>query len=177
MPNTFTAINSITVGSGGAASISFTSVPGTYTDALLLVSARNEGTAGGFYLRFNGDSGNNYSYRRIHADCLSNAAFDQTLNAAQIFNNQDPSTFSANHFSNNSIYIHRYAGTTYAKSMDIDGVVSRAANDYGSSFGGIIMTAAYWDNTSAITTITLTTESGTDFEQYTKATLYGIKSA
>ena len=174
MPITYKAINTVTVGSGGAASISFTGIPANYTDLNLLVTARNEGNAGGFFLRFNSDSGNNYSYLRITGDALGVATFSSSLNVAQIFNNQDPSTFTANSYSNNSIYIHRYAGTTYAKSMDIDGVVSINGGNYGSNFGGIMMNAAYWNNTSAITTITLTTESGTDFEQYTKATLYGI---
>lgn len=177
MPITYQAINTVTVGSGGAASISFSSIPSTYTDLHLLVSARNEGNAGGFFLRFNSDSGNNYSYLRITSDALGQATFDSNLNVAQIFNNQDPSTFTADSFSNNSIYIHNYARTTYAKSMDIDGVVSINAGNYGSNFGGIMMNAAYWDNTSAITTITLTTETGTDFAQYTKATLYGIKNS
>ena len=41
MATTYTLISSVTVGSGGAASIEFTSIPSTYTDLVLKLSARS----------------------------------------------------------------------------------------------------------------------------------------
>ena len=41
MPVTYKPIATVTVGAGGAASIDFTSIPGTYTDLLVLISARS----------------------------------------------------------------------------------------------------------------------------------------
>jgi hypothetical protein len=50
MATTYTLINSsVTVGSGGAADIEFTSIPATYTDLLLVLSGR--GTTGRRYIR------------------------------------------------------------------------------------------------------------------------------
>jgi hypothetical protein len=60
----------LTVGSGGAANIEFTSIPGTYTDLLIKLSARNvtnTETTGAIY--FNNDTTNaNYTARRLLGD-------------------------------------------------------------------------------------------------------------
>jgi len=47
MANTYQAIATVTVGSGGAANITFSSIPQTYTDLCLFISARSE-VAGNF---------------------------------------------------------------------------------------------------------------------------------
>jgi hypothetical protein len=64
---TYTLINSVTVGSGGAASMEFTSIPSTYTDLVVKISGRSDNT-GSFanYLRFNSDSGNNYTWINLY---------------------------------------------------------------------------------------------------------------
>ena len=55
MANTYTLIASNTVGSGGAASISFSSIPSTYTDLLVKISTRdNTGSFNDMLLTFNG---------------------------------------------------------------------------------------------------------------------------
>ena len=46
MALTYTALASVTVGSGGAANIEFTSIPGTYTDLVMLVSLRDYDSCG-----------------------------------------------------------------------------------------------------------------------------------
>ena len=43
MAVTFTQIASVTVGSGGAASIDFTSIPSTYTDLCIKTSIKEKG--------------------------------------------------------------------------------------------------------------------------------------
>ena len=62
MANTYTLISSVTVGSGGASSIEFTSIPSTYTDLLLNFSGRSNTNqaSGGFAckIEFNGSSSN-----------------------------------------------------------------------------------------------------------------------
>jgi hypothetical protein len=42
MANTYEAIATVTVGSGGATDIEFTSIPGTYTDLLIKSSLRSD---------------------------------------------------------------------------------------------------------------------------------------
>ena len=65
MPNTFTLIASSTVGAGGASSIDFTSIPSTYTDLCLKVSARSTATDTNvnMYVKFNGST-SGYSGRQ-----------------------------------------------------------------------------------------------------------------
>jgi len=58
MATTYTLISSVTVGSGGAATMTFSSIPQTYTDLLVRVSARNTSTSGsGLNMRFNSTEG------------------------------------------------------------------------------------------------------------------------
>ena len=67
MPNTYIKIASITVGSGGASSVSFTSIPSTYTDLCLLSSARTNRSdvSDPIKLNLNGDTGSNYPYKYL----------------------------------------------------------------------------------------------------------------
>jgi hypothetical protein len=70
MADTYTLISSVTVGAGGASSIDFTSIPATYTDLLIKVSARGASGASNITgtLRFNSDAGSNYSALRVYGD-------------------------------------------------------------------------------------------------------------
>ena len=65
--NTYTLIEKIVVGAAGASSITFTSIPQTYTDLKVVASARNTGNGSGQYLTFNGSS-TSYSAKRLIAN-------------------------------------------------------------------------------------------------------------
>ena len=81
-------ISSVSVGGAGAATIDFTSIPGTYTDLVLIVNMQSSytGDAGnGARIQFNGDTGNNYSDTNLRGTGssaisyrLSNSAYIQT---------------------------------------------------------------------------------------------------
>ena len=67
MANTFQLISSNILGSSTSA-ITFSSIPGTYTDLLLKASVRgdNNGTSiGSFILTVNGSSSSIYSFNRL----------------------------------------------------------------------------------------------------------------
>jgi hypothetical protein len=172
MANTYTAIATVTVGSGGAANIEFTSIPGTYTDLAIKVSVRgdNNVTTQQMYLTFNGAT-TSFSARQVYGDGAS-ATSDTLSNsgaAISIVNtNASPST--ANTFSSTDIYIPNYAGSTN-KSVSADSVTE---NNGTTALAGL--NAGLWSNTAAITTIKLTPQSG-NFVQYSSATLYGIKNS
>ena len=55
MANTYTLISSVTVGSGGASSIDFTSIPATYTDLCLVWSGRSAGSDVDTKITFNSE--------------------------------------------------------------------------------------------------------------------------
>lgn len=164
---TMTLISTVIVGSGGAASIDFTSIAGTYTDLYMVLSVRTSGATIGnsTLIRFNGSS-SNLTYRQLQGNGASAASYTAT-DGETGFTAAASST--SNTFANNSIYIPNYAGSTN-KSFSADTVTE---NNATTAYQGIY--AGLWSNTAAITSISLIPASGT-FVQYSTASLYGIKS-
>jgi len=174
MANTYQLISSVTVGSGGAASISFTSIPATYTDLVVLVSARSARTIeprDELHIRFNSDSGNNYSNRILQGNG-TNTGSGSTSTTDYIKKGTMPAAgATANTFSNNLIYIPNYAGST-TKAVSRDEVTETNST----TLNYIELSAGRWTGTAAITTITFTPEVST-FVEYSTAYLYGISNA
>lgn len=166
MALTYTAIATVTVGSGGAATIEFTSIANTYTDLVVKVSTR-AGNALGQFLTFNAST-SGYSARRLQGS--GSSATSETGGTSNIFflNNDNRATSST--FGNSEIYIPNYASSNN-KSVSIDSVTE--SND--STYGYQALVAGLWSNSAAITSITLTPETG-NYAQYSTATLYGIKN-
>jgi len=166
MANTYTAIATVTVGSGGAASIDFSSIPATYTDLQLLVSIREETSASAVvFMKFNNTTANR-SERYLQGN--GSTAVSGTTAVLQFIACQPTDT--ANTFGNASIYIPNYAGSNY-KSVSSDSV---SENNATGAFSRLV--AGLWSDTSAINQITITTDTG-DVAQYSTATLYGIKNS
>lgn len=167
MANTYVAIATVTVGSGGAATISFSSIPSTYTDLLLKVSARTDqaSVTSEINVTFNGST-SSISYRGLYGN--GSTAGSQTLTRHPILGTGSTATTST--FGNSEIYIPNYAGSNN-KSSSADAVAESNTTTVFS-----YLNAALWSNTSAITSVTLTPDSG-NFAQYSTATLYGIKNS
>lgn len=174
MANTYTLIASSTVGSGGAASISFTSIPSTYTDLCIKYSVRSSGNPAATYayITFNGSSSASYGMRRLYG-FSSTVASSESSNASSIAGAflVGGSDQTANTFGNGELYIPNYTSSNY-KSVSGDSVDEN--NSATNSFK--FLAAGLWSNTSAITSITLTGET-TNFAQYSTAYLYGIKKS
>jgi hypothetical protein len=170
MANTYVAIATVTVGSGGASSMEFTSIPATYTDLVILASTR--GASGNnnswIVVGFNSNT-SNYSNRILinsSGTVVSSAPGDNPPLGGAL----TPSDRTASVFSNNFIYIPNYAGSNN-KSFSVDGVDE---NNGSAIIQGLL--APLWSNTSAITSIQITTQGAGNFAQYSSATLYGIKN-
>ena len=175
MANTFTKIASVTVGSGGASSIDFTSIPATYTDLCVKVSVRTDKSgsySGAFGMQFNADTGNNYSNRDLYGTG-SSAGSATTSSSAGWFNEGavDSAGNTANVFSVCDIYIPNYTSSNQ-KSFSSD-----FASEGNTTAGYPIMTAGIWTGTSAITSIKFITDSAYTWVQYSTAVLYGIKNS
>ena len=171
MANTMTLISSVTVGSGGAASIDFTSIPSTYTDLCVLGSIRLSGN-GSTGLRINSDTGNNYQLKNLRGTGSSALSGGGTLSDIPFTVCQ--ATDTANTFGNFSIYIPNYAGSTQ-KSISVDAVSENNATAATAS-----LSAGLWTGTSAITALSLSYDhSGPSATvlQYSTAYLYGVKNA
>jgi hypothetical protein len=168
MANTYTLISSATVGSGGAASMGFTSIPATYTDLLVKLSARTNRalTVDGVLISFNGST-SNFTNKYLEGDG-SSASSSST---ARVAANAPGATATASTFSNGEIYIPNYASANF-KSLSSDSVTENNAT------GALTdLMANLWSDTAAITSITLTPLIGTSFDQYSTAYLYGISNA
>lgn len=167
------AIQTVTVGAGGAASIQFTSIPQTYTDLIVKLSVRT--TRPGtdvddeIYLEFNGSGGTAYSVRVVEGNGTTTRSA-QTLSSANMGRGLAPSdNATANTFSNCEYYITNYAGSTN-KSVSFDNTMENNATQ-----SIMNLASGLWSNTSAITSMKFTAV-GT-FDQYSTATLYGVFSA
>ena len=165
MANTFELISSVTVGSGGAASIDFTSIPSTYTDLCIKLSGRGTESAlkSNALFSFNGST-TGFTVRYLGADGSTPYTNSGSFRFCAFVN---AATSTANTFSNNDIYIPNYAGSAN-KSWSTDGVTENNATQTE-----MWMIAGLWSNTAAITSIGLTLSSG-NFVQYSTAYLYGV---
>jgi hypothetical protein len=171
VPNTFIKIASVTVGSGGASTITFSSIPSTYTDLLIMTSLRDSAaTVGNAGIRviFNG-SGSGFSTRWIFGTGVT--ANSTTDSGGWIRVGQVPGSLAtSNTFSNDCIYVPNYLSSNQ-KTLLGDSVMENNATESYST-----LTAGLWSNTAAITQIELQSNS-TAWVQYSTATLYGIKNS
>jgi len=162
------AIQTVTVGSGGASSISFTSIPQTYTDLVLKISSRgtNSGTAVAYEISFNGNTSN---FSSIILGGNGSSVFSYS-NQPRRIGLTSAAGATASTFANGEIYIPNYAGSNN-KSYSAD-----AVSENNATSAEIAMFAGLWSNTAAITSVTLTPQFD-NFAQYSTATLYGVTSA
>ena len=168
MPNTFTKIASVSVGAGGASNIDFTSIPSTYTDLCVKLSARN--TSAGYNdvrLRFNSNSTSVYSIRSLQGDGSSASSATETAQTSNWLGNTDNTTAST--FSSIEFYVPNYTSSN-AKSISLDNTSEANATNTRMQ-----MIAGLWNPSpqAAITAVNLFYSSG-NFAQYSTATLYGI---
>jgi hypothetical protein len=160
-----TLVSTVTVGAGGAASIEFTGIPGTATDLLLVLSGRVVGAADytASYFRVNGSTS---TFSSRHLAGTGSSVSSTTGGTGSIEFSLPGSTATASTFGNVAFYMPNYAGSTN-KTFSIDGVTERNATN---SIQRI--TAGQWATTSAITSVTVLSDS--DFVQYSTASLYTI---
>jgi hypothetical protein len=168
MANTFELIESKTLASA-VASISFTSIPSTFTDLQLVVSARGTTTFanGGYvYLFYPNGATTNLTSRYI----LGNGTAASSVTDTAPFIYMTPSDYTASTFSSASIYCPNYAGATN-KSFSIESV-----NENNATAANMNLIAGLWSQTTAISSLTITAAGG-NFAINTTAYLYGVKNA
>jgi hypothetical protein len=152
-----------------AADITFTSIPATYTDLYLVVSARTA-ASDNVLMQFNGST-TNYTYRIIRgsgsaASSLTNTTFGWSGAAIDL----GYTTSTADRFASHEAYIPNYAGSTN-KSVSTTG-----AQEDNTTTAYITAGAGLWSDTSAITSIKLYGYNG-NLQANTTAYLFGISKA
>ena len=157
MPSTYEPIATQTLG-GAASVITFSSIPSTYTDLVLVIQGAMA-TNGGNYIQVNGDTGNNYSVTFMYGDGSSAVS-------TRAANSPSASAFYLNTGQSNAILqFMNYNNTTTYKTF-----LSRA-----NSADFVSARVSLWRSTAAINSITV----GSTFNYNTGSTftLYGIEAA
>ena len=169
LATSYNSISTVTV-SSPVSSISFTSIPATFTHLQIRGIASNTANINeGYRFRFNSDTAGNYSAHRAIGDGTSIAA-DGNANIsyageASSTNSPVPQTFST------LVYdVLDYTNTNKYKTV-------RALSGKDTNGGGkMTILSGNWRDTAAITSITIFTIDA-NFAQYTQFALYGIKGA
>lgn len=167
----YESIATQTVGSGGSTSITFSSIPSTYKHLQIraLIKTSNSGAPYAFQIRYNGDTGSNYTYHRLFGGGGGALTSVATTGATQASLAYIPASGETNIFANCIADILDYTDTSKNKVHRALGGYDANGSGYGTFFSGV------WLNTSAITSITVISESGSTMAQYSSIALYGIK--
>lgn len=165
MPSTYTPIATSTVVGSATATITFSSIPSTYTDLILVLNGATAGSIRDAIVRFNSDSGTNYSLTEIKGDG-SSATSSRASNITSAFFGYNSAITTAFE-SVNIMHIQNYSNTTtYKTAIARANTISRYVS----------ATVNLWRSTSAINTVAVTI-SGGNYAAGSMLTLYGVKSA
>ena len=170
---TYDLIASQTLASA-ASSITFSSIAASWTDLRLVVSYTMSASGSWVNCRFNSDSATNYSATLLIANGngggqASAAVTSLTyLRLGDWYNGIGNSTTIPEMI---QLDIFSYAGSTYKTCLE-----NFSGDNNGS--GNTAVQVGLWRNTAALTSITLTSQNGSEtFKIGTTAQLYGIKAA
>ena len=168
MANTYEAIATQTLGSA-AATVTFSSIPSTYTDLVLVASVLGAGGTSdyGYSMRFNGDTSTNYSGTHLWGN--GTAAFSTRQTSGTYAYIQQQLYYSTTVPMIAITSIMNYANATTNKTL-----ISR--NDYPNTDTEAVV--CLWRKTpEAINSITLLLASATTFAIGSTFSLYGVTNA
>jgi hypothetical protein len=167
MANTMTLISAQTL-SSSATTVTFSSIPQTYTDLQIFISSRlTSSAASDVILKFNGSS-TGYAQKYIIGTGSSVVSGSQAY--AQI--GVAPGTSqTANTFGSNNTYIPNYTGSQYKSFSSDDVYENNATQAYQSTWANL------WSNTAAITSIEVSTAPTYNYATNSTFYLYGIKNS
>ena len=173
MANTLVLLENVTVGADGAASITFSNIPQTgYNDLVIKFSARSTQTGGysdDINLNINGTA-SVLSDRLLYGTGATTASTAYSAQTNIWVTSAPNASTTTSTFGNAEFYIPNYNSTTTYKSFSLDGVTeNNATNALGS------LTAGLYSSNSAITSIKLQLGSGS-FVQYSTFSLYGVSN-
>lgn len=144
-----------------ATSVTFSSIPGTYTDLVIASAIISNSTSNDTKVQFNNDTNSNYSMTRMYGE--ASAASDRSTNATSMHLGRNSTTATPNIF-----HIMNYSNTTTYKT---------ALGRSGFATGIVLANVGLWRSTSAITSVTILITGGDTFSANSTFTIYGIKAA
>jgi hypothetical protein len=163
---TYNLISTVIVGAGGAASIDFNGISGSYTDLLLVYSLRDNRAD---YTSIVALTINGVTTNRVWRNLTGGSGTPSSNNGATYWiGSINGASATANTFANGQTYIPNYSGSTN-KSISSDTVTETNGTQSENSIWTNL-----WSQTSAITSLSLACPLATAFAQYSTASLYGI---
>lgn len=155
-----------------AATFTFSSIPGTYTNLELKCEGRGSNASAniGVSIQFNGDTGANYDLGTLQASNGSVTSSSTFGGASVNVGNMPGSSATANYSGGFNASIHYYTNTTFFKHVLVDGSFMSSAT--GTAYF-IQKFDNWWRSTSAITSLTVNTSAG-NFVTGSVCNLYGV---
>lgn len=153
--------------STSTATVSFTSISGTYTDLILIVNLAQAASNNSLRFRVNSDTGSNYSYTSLQGD----GSVATSSRESSITSGASSATGSTTIETNHILHFMNYSNTTTNKTILARGNRASAMTTTDVNL---------WRSTSAITSIELAmggTFPTNNFASGSTFTLYGIKAA
>jgi len=170
----YESIATVTVGAGGSSSISFTGIVGTYSHLQVRYIARcdRNDVTDSLVLRFNSDSGTNYTRHLLYGYNSSAASLSSTGETYSRAGIESAATATGNVFAAGVYDILDYSSTNKYKTLRV-----LAGSEDNTALGSEIrFGSSLWLNTAAITSLTFLAQGGSsNFVQYSSFALYGIK--
>lgn len=168
----YESIASVDVGAGGSSTITFSSIPSTYTHLQIRFISRNNRSGqviDALNIKANGDSGANYANHRLEGQgSTASGSGGSSLNAA-IFGTMPASSATASVFGVGVIDILDYANTSKYKTF-------RTLSGFDSNGSGYVgLYSGLWQSTSAINSLTISSNDGSGVLEYSQFALYGIR--
>jgi hypothetical protein len=164
----YDSLATVTVPSGGVASVTFAGIPSGYKHLQIRAIARGNGSATNLAVTFNGDSNNaNYwSRHQVFGDGSTAAANNNQTLTGIVCGSVSPSTTSL--VAANVMDLLDYSNASKYKTL-------RNLGGYDANgSGAVVFGSGLWLSTAAITSITIAPYSGT-FTEFSTFALYGIK--
>ena len=167
----YDALSTVTVPSGGVASVTFTGIPQGYKHLQVRILAATTTAAGDgayFNIRFNSDSGSNYSYHDLFGNGASVTA-SGLANQTAIYGQRISELNLTNIFGGVIMDILDYGSVNKNKTL-------RSLGGYDANGSGSIyeVSGAWYNSSTAINSITFTPDANS-FAQYSQFTLYGVR--
>ena len=167
----YDALATVTVPSGGAATITFAGIPTGYKHLQLRFNARTDYAGNeAFYFKYNSDSSSSYTHHYLFGNGSTAGAVGATAaSTGSLIFRPAGSTAGSNIFGVGIVDILDYQDTNKNKTIrNLGGIDTNGA-------GTIILTSGLWINTAAINRIDITSVNSSTIQQHSSFALYGVK--
>lgn len=162
--NSYESIATVTVGSGGSSTVTFSSIPSTYKH-LQVRAFWKLANPTNLVGNFNGDTGSNYKDHELYADGSSVSSFVPSVS---------PTGLSAGYQGGSGFCVSIMDILDYADTNKNKVTRTLFGNDRNGS-GDISLDSGLWINTSAVTSLVFKAQDSGLIQQYSSFALYGIK--